>query len=109
MNFQESVQECFRRYADFAGRASRPEFWWFLLFLLIANTALTAISPALAFVFTTASLVPTLAVATRRLHDTGRSGWWQLVAFAPLVGWAVLVFFLVQPGEAEDEDARIVA
>ena len=107
MNFQESIQECFRKYADFSGRASRPEYWWFVLFVLIANLALSAISTVLGFIFVLATLLPSIAAATRRLHDTNRSGWWQLIAFVPLIGWLVLIFFLVQPGQVED--ARVVA
>ena len=99
MNFQESIQTCFRKYADFTGRASRPEFWWFVLFLFVAGIVAATIHQALYWVFWLATLLPAIAVTARRLHDTNRSGWWQLISFVPLIGTIVLIVFLVQPAQ----------
>ncbi|HEV6967820.1 MULTISPECIES: DUF805 domain-containing protein [Roseateles] len=96
MTFQESIQICFKKYADFSGRASRSEYWWFFLFILLGSAALSYVSHALSGVFAIGTLLPSLAAATRRLHDTGRSGWWQLIALVPLVGWIVLFVLLAQ-------------
>ena len=99
MTFQESIKLCFSKYAEFGGRASRPEYWWFFLFVVLAGAALSTLSSALGGVFYLATLLPSLAAASRRLHDTGRSGWWQLVALIPLVGLVVLLVFLTQKSD----------
>ena len=100
MTFQESIRVCFSKYADFNGRAGRPEYWWFALFIIIASLALSKLSPTLGGVFSLATLLPSIAAAARRLHDTNRSGWWQLIAFVPVVGIIVLVVFLAQEGRS---------
>jgi uncharacterized membrane protein YhaH (DUF805 family) len=99
MKFQEAVQVCFAKYLDFEGEASRPEFWWFFLFVGVVSFALALVSNKLSGLFSLVVLVPYLAVTVRRLHDTNRSGWWVLVWFVPVVGWLILVFLLVQEGD----------
>jgi uncharacterized membrane protein YhaH (DUF805 family) len=101
MTFQESVTVCFRKYADFNGRATRPEYWWFFLFLFVASVAISYVSSTLSIVFTLATFVPAIAAATRRLHDTNRSGWWQLIGLVPLIGINVLIVFLAQDSKGE--------
>jgi uncharacterized membrane protein YhaH (DUF805 family) len=98
MNFIDAIRICFVKYADFSGCASRPEFWWWFLFTLIATAALQSISYNLSAAFSIATFLPSLAVATRRLHDTDRSGWWQLLYFVPLVGWILLIIWCAEPG-----------
>jgi uncharacterized membrane protein YhaH (DUF805 family) len=99
MTFLESVRTCLTKYADFNGRASRPEFWWWVLFNLIASMALGIISEKLSGVFSLAMLLPYIAVTTRRLHDTDRSGWFQLLVFLPVIGWIVLIIWYAQQGK----------
>ncbi|HEL3781530.1 TPA: DUF805 domain-containing protein [Stenotrophomonas maltophilia] len=104
------------RYAQFSGRASRSEFWWFQLFIVIISIPLYVLSfyagytgsSTLALVVSGLSVVlwlvfvlPCLAATVRRLHDTDRSGWWVLLAFVPFVSLAVLVF-LVLPSSPGD-------
>lgn len=96
MTFQESVRTCFTKYVDFNGRASRSEYWWFALFVLVVSIVLAQVNYTLSTLFSLAVLLPSLAAAARRLHDTGRSGWWQLVAFVPVLGTIVLIVFLAQ-------------
>lgn len=102
MTFQEAIKTCLSKYAEFAGRASKSEYWWFMLFLFLGSAAAGILSPKLGALFTVATLVPWLAVAARRLHDTGRSGWWQLVGLVPLVGWIILLVFLLQDSKQQD-------
>jgi uncharacterized membrane protein YhaH (DUF805 family) len=97
MHFVAAVKICFVKYADFNGCASRPEFWWWFVFTLIATAALRVVSYNLAAVFSFATFLPSLAVAARRLHDTDRSGWWQLLYFFPVIGWVVLIIFCAEP------------
>jgi uncharacterized membrane protein YhaH (DUF805 family) len=96
MTFPESIRTCFTKYVDFAGTASRSEYWWFFLFVGLGELLMALVSPVLYGVFFVATLLPTLSVATRRLHDTGRSGWWQLIVLLPLAGLIVLLVFLSQ-------------
>ncbi|MFS4437149.1 DUF805 domain-containing protein [Paracoccaceae bacterium GXU_MW_L88] len=111
MNFQTAVKTCFQKYATFSGRAHRPEFWWFVLFSFIASIAFTALdfmmfdtATAEIGVFSTlfqlAILLPSLAVGARRLHDIGKSGWWQLIMLIPLIGIIVLIWWWCRPAQA---------
>lgn len=108
MTFFESIQTCLRKYASFEGTAGRPEFWWFFLFQVIASAICQEISLTLGGIFSLALLLPSLAVTTRRLHDTDRSGWWQLIWLVPLVGWIVLIVFLCQEGRQNRYDLKPV-
>lgn len=96
MTFQESIQVCFNKYVDFSGRASRSEYWWFVLFVFLGSFVLSIFSFWLNVIFLLVTLLPQLAAASRRLHDTGRSGWWQLIGLIPLIGFIVLIVFLAQ-------------
>lgn len=97
MNFQESIQICLTKYAEFEGTASRAEIGWFYLALILACAALSYISLVLVSVFAIAVLLPTLAVGSRRLHETGRSGWWQLMLLIPIGGVIILAFWWAEP------------
>ncbi|ALK98334.1 membrane protein [Massilia sp. WF1] len=96
MSFFESIRTCFSKYATFEGTASRSEYWWFALFLVLGSGCCGVISDTLQAVFNIATLLPSLAAATRRLHDTDRSGWWQLLYLVPVIGWIVLIVFWTQ-------------
>lgn len=96
VNFTQSISICFSKYADFDGRASKSEYWWWFLFLILASAAAATISDSLCDLFGIAIFLPTLAVATRRLHDTNRSGWWQLIELIPLIGFIVMIVWCVQ-------------
>lgn len=100
MTFGESIKSCFSKYATFSGRAPRSEYWWWTLFALLASLALSMIGDTFSGVFSVAVFLPSIAVAARRLHDIDRSGWWQLVALIPVIGWIVMLYWLVQPPKA---------
>lgn len=95
MTFTESVKTCFTKYADFKGCASKSEYWWWALFVFVGTIALGVISDKLSAAFSIATLLPYLAVGTRRLHDTDRSGWQQLWSLVPIVGWILLLIWLI--------------
>ena len=98
MSFSEAIKQCLRKYVDFSGRAARAEYWWWVLatvacivILGILASSLPGISGILSIVeslFVLAVILPTVAVTTRRLHDIGKTGWWQL-AWVPMsaIGW----------------------
>ena len=102
-----------RKYAVFEGRARRREYWFFVLFYILISVVLAVVDRmlgtydetygmgALGALFCLGLLIPSIAVGVRRLHDTGRSGWWLLIGFIPLIGMIVLIVFFVldsQPG-----------
>ena len=105
--------ETLKKFAVFGGRAQRMEYWVFVLVNLLITVALGFVeglarntselqTSVLASLFTLAVLLPSLGVTVRRLHDTGRSGWWILIGIVPLIGSIVLFIFMVtdsQPGE----------
>ncbi len=101
MTFQESVKTCFSKYADFTGRATRSEYWWFVLFVVLVSAATSLVSHVLSALFSLATFLPSIAAAARRLHETNRSGWWQLIALVPVIGIIVLIVFLAQEGRPE--------
>ncbi|WP_229842055.1 DUF805 domain-containing protein [Pseudolysinimonas yzui] len=120
MSFGDAIVTVFRKYADFSGRATRPEFWWFALFSTIVSSALgafnlvtpegvIAVGSSLAGVWSIAVLVPSLAVAVRRLRDTGRS-WTNLFwLLLPLAGLIVLIVFWAEPTRPEPTTTPAVA
>ena len=98
-DIQKAVRICLTKYADFNGRAARPEFWWFMLAQFVATVILNMVSATLGGLFSLAMLVPSLAVGSRRLHDLGKTGWLQLLGLIPFVGWLILIYWDAQPGE----------
>jgi len=98
----------YKQYADFQGRANRQKYWMFYLFYIIFYIALSVVDSfigtggLLGGLFALGSFVPSIAIAARRLHDTNRSGWWQLIILIPLVGLIVLIVFLAQKGTSDE-------
>ena len=86
ITFQESIRKCFTKYAEFNGRASRSEFWWFALFIVICLSAITLLNETIGEVFLLATLLPLLAAGSRRLHDSGKSAWQLLYLLVPIAG-----------------------
>lgn len=103
MDFKQSVTTCLKKYVEFNGRAGRPEFWWFALFTLVVGLVVGWVSDILGMLANLALLLPSLAVGARRLHDMGKSGWFQLLWFIPFLGWAVMIYFLVQPSAGPNQ------
>lgn len=105
MGIQEAVTTCFSKYVGFEGRAVRSEYWFWVLCAVIVSVVFQAlgavigtIAAVLGGLFQLGTLLPSVAVAVRRLHDTDRSGWLLLLLFIPIIGWLVLLYFMVQPG-----------
>ena len=111
MKFFESVSVCFSKYANFDDRASRSEYWWFYLFCILLQIVMSILgfisgggvegADILSGLASLVIIVPSFAVGARRLHDTNRSGWWQLLWFTVL-GIPVLIIFMVLPSREEE-------
>jgi uncharacterized membrane protein YhaH (DUF805 family) len=99
MTFVESIKTCFSKYADFNGRASRSEMWWWMLFVFLASAAASVVGDALSALFSLGVFLPNIAVVARRLHDTDRSGWLQLLVLIPLIGLILIIYWCVQEGK----------
>ena len=108
--------QALKKYTVFTGRARRKEYWFFVLFNILISAALSVVDYVtgtysshygmglLGGLYALGVLLPAIAVTIRRLHDTGRSGWWILIALVPLIGGIVLLVFMVldsQPGDNE--------
>jgi len=119
MKFGFAVRSFWKNYATFKGRSRRSEYWFISLFLFLTNLAAAIIDFVLmegdvdrfianggggivGLIWILATLVPALAVLVRRLHDTGRSGWWALIGLVPLVGAIVLVVFTVTDSHPQE-------
>ena len=126
MSFIEAIRTVLLKYAIFSGRAARPEFWWWMLFVLLLNVVMglvdgAVIAPALgfeafakeatqplSFIIALVLFLPSLSVAVRRLHDVDRSGQRMLICFVPFIGGLALLYWMTQPGiGGQMRDARI--
>jgi uncharacterized membrane protein YhaH (DUF805 family) len=104
MGLHEAVASALGKYATFAGRARRSEYWWFYLAVVLVYTVAAIVDtvggvPIMTPIVFLAALIPSLAVSVRRLHDVGQSGWWLLLGVVPLVGAIVLLVFACQDSQ----------
>jgi uncharacterized membrane protein YhaH (DUF805 family) len=114
MNISQSISTCFAKFATFGGRASRPEYWWFMLASIVFSYLLqimvgitmlnnsdegSAMAVGMNLLFLVIA-IPQISAGSRRLHDTGRSGWWQLLSFT-VIGLIPLIIWLAQDGNKE--------
>lgn len=108
MSFTQAIQSAFANYFSISGRACRSEYWYFVLFCFVGAFVLGLIDAVvfgntlqvspLSTIFSLITFVPSVALSFRRLHDTGRSGWWLLLSFVPVLGWIALLYFHTQKG-----------
>ncbi|MGC1348198.1 MAG: DUF805 domain-containing protein [Xanthobacteraceae bacterium] len=103
MGFGQAISSGFSNYVNFSGRACRSEYWFWVLFVLIADVVAIAIDAAIGMqivssLFGLAVLLPGLAVTVRRLHDLDRTGWWIFLGLIPLVGAIILIIWFCSKG-----------
>lgn len=96
MGFVQAIKSVYSNYVNFKGRARRSEYWYFVLFSMLLSFI-----PIVNIIAGLINIIPAVAVCVRRLHDTGRSGWWFLLAFVPIVNLVLIYFYILdsQPGE----------
>ena len=111
VGFGEAISRGLRNYFNFSGRATRAEYWWWGLFIILAGIVLAVVdtltgtmgmfgdSGLLGFLFELATLVPSFALGARRLHDINRTGWWLLLWFVLVIGWIVLIVWAIKQGD----------
>ena len=102
MSFMDAVSICFKKYADFTGRARRSEYWYFWLFTFIVSLALTLLlgeGNMITDLFSLAMLIPFLAVGWRRMHDIGKSGAMIFLSLIPLVGTILIIVWCCQDSQ----------
>jgi len=110
MDIQSSIKTCFNKYATFSGRASRSEYWFFILFgvlggivtliidVMILDYSIESEYTPINLIFSLILIIPSIAVACRRLHDVNKSGWWQLI-WLTIIGGILLFIWYVKEGE----------
>ena len=98
MTFLKSIETCFTKYVNFNGRASRSEYWWFILFVIVCWIVGFALGPVIEAVIIFGLLLPSIAVCARRLHDIGKSGWLQLIQLIPIIGVIILIIWCATEG-----------
>ena len=103
MGFGQAISAGFSNYVNFSGRACRSEYWYWILFIIIADIVAAIIDQTLGIqlvtgLFGLVTIIPNIAIAIRRLHDLDRTGWWILLGFIPLIGWIILLIWYVTKG-----------
>ncbi len=121
MSFGQAVSSVFSKYATFSGRARRSEYWYWVLFVILATIVLTLVDRLigweipgataygsnnigwLTLLFALATIIPGIAVTIRRLHDTGRSGWWWLLSLVCGIGGIIVFIFCLMDSTPDNE------
>ena len=122
MDFKSSIKSVLSKYVRFEGRASRSEYWYWILALVLTSILLSIIegvvlAPLMGFeqfdpqagqplrmLLSLVVLLPSLAVAARRLHDIGRSGWWLLIQLIPIIGSLIFLWWMIQRGDEQPNE-----
>ena len=103
VSFVDAVKLFFTRYADFKGRSRRSEYWWACLATAIVSGVLSSAIPDFAWIWSLIILVPGFAISIRRLHDIGKSGWWHLINFIPVVGQIIFIVFMCKDSTEDNQ------
>lgn len=109
MDFAQAVRSVLSKYATFSGRAQRSEYWYFTLFSILVTIAAEILDSILfgwsggepgtiGRILWLVLLLPTISVSVRRLHDGDRSGWWWWLWMIPVVGWIILLIWMIKKG-----------
>ena len=108
--FVGALKDGFARYVDFKTRSTRSQYWWWTLWMILMSIGAVIIDTMMGMgdsgpvnlILSLATLLPSIAVSIRRLHDIGRSGWWFLLFLVPIIGWIVLIVFYCTKSQDEE-------
>jgi uncharacterized membrane protein YhaH (DUF805 family) len=105
VGFGDAISICMSKFFDFKGRASRPEYWWFYLFTILISWSSSLVDPTeiLSSLVSLVLLFPALSAGARRLHDTNRSGWWQLL-WLTVIGGILVIIWQASEGKKEENE-----
>lgn len=116
MSFGKAIKICFQKYAQFSGRASRGEFWYFYLFSILPSLCnwiitttfgeysdISMVMNVLIIIFNIAIIIPMLSVSVRRLHDINKSGWNMLWFLLPLIGVIILLIYWLKESTSDNQ------
>ena len=107
MQINNAVINAFSHYADFSGRTSREQYWWFTTAVVVASlilslahiaTRFSVFTEALSLIFNLGILIPSVSISVRRLHDINKSGWWLLIVFT-IIGLLPIAYWAVRPSD----------
>jgi uncharacterized membrane protein YhaH (DUF805 family) len=103
MGFGQAISAGFSNYVNFSSRACRSEYWYWVLFIVLADIVAGIIDYVLGMqivssIFGLVTLLPGIAVSIRRLHDLDRTGWWILLGLIPIIGWIILLIWYISKG-----------
>ena len=111
VSYIDAIRFGFQKYRDFSGRSTKSEYWKWFFFMLIGILILSIVDirmhtynfrtggGLISGLFRVITLIPSLSLGARRLHDINRTGWWQLLLFVPVVGWIVLLLLAAKDGD----------
>tara|TARA_B110000261_G_C12794952_1_gene241899 strand:- start:63 stop:434 length:372 start_codon:yes stop_codon:yes gene_type:complete len=119
VNFQTSIKTCFNKYAVFSGRASRSEYWFFVLFGILGGIISAIIDTMILgysaevngpinLIFSVALILPSISVAARRLHDLNKSGWWQLLWFTIIGGVLIIIWHATEGTKKNNSHGKVI-
>lgn len=99
----EATKLFFTRYAEFGGRSRRSEYWWSSLVIGLIGAILGSVLPEISGLWSLAILIPSIAICVRRLHDIGKSGWWYLINFLPLIGQIIFIIWCCKDSTEDNQ------
>ncbi len=104
----EHYTQAFKQFADFHSRTGRQGFWMFVLINLVISFGIGLVGsmismPFLSILYSLVVFIPGIAITARRLHDIGKSGWWQLIMLIPLIGLIVIIIFCIKESEGDNQ------
>ncbi len=99
----DAVRIFYQKYTDFAGRATRAEYWYVFLYSFVVSGILGFISEYASYAFALVNLIPGIAISVRRMHDIGKSGWWVLISLIPIIGTIWYIILTVKPSEGPNQ------
>ena len=101
VSFPSAIKLGFQHYFNFNSRATRAEYWWWMLFVYLTSMILSTVAGPLGNLFGLATFIPSWTLGVRRLHDINKTGWWLLLGLVPVIGMVMLIVWAIKRGDKE--------